>query len=50
MPLYRLREDDPIATLGELNARPTVRRRPLLRQATLPRPLRRAKPAAKRAA
>ena len=50
MPLYRLREDDPIATLGELNARPAVPHRPRLRQTALPRPLRRTKPAAKRAA
>jgi hypothetical protein len=50
MPLYRLRADDPIATLGELNARPSVPRRPRLRQAPPPRPLRPAKPAGKRAA
>ncbi len=49
MPLYRLREDDPIATLGELNARPAIPKRPRLRH-TPPRPLRRAKPATKRAA
>lgn len=49
MPLYRLRADDPIATLGELSARPVVPRRPL-RHAPLPRPLRPAKPRHKRAA
>jgi hypothetical protein len=50
MPLYRLREDDPIATLGELNARPTAPKRPRLRQAPPPRPLNRHRPASKRAA
>ncbi len=50
MPLYRLREDDPIATLGELSARPDVPRRPHLRHVSPPRPLRPAKPASKRAA
>jgi hypothetical protein len=50
MPLYRLREDDPIATLGELHARPTAARRPRLRQAPALRPLRPAKPRTKRAA
>jgi len=50
MPLYRLREDDPIATLGELNARPSVPSRPRLRPAPPPRPLHRRKPVSKRAA
>lgn len=50
MPLYRLREDDPIATLGELHARPAMPKRPRLRHAAPPRQLRRAKPATKRAA
>ena len=50
MPLYRLREDDPIATLGELNARPATPKRPRLHHAAPPRPLGGAKPATKRAA
>jgi len=50
MRLYRLREDDPIATLGELNARPPVPKRPRLRHAPAPRPLRPGKQPIRRAA
>jgi hypothetical protein len=50
MPLYRLREDEPIATLGELKARPTAFKRRRFRHAPPLRPLRWAKPPTKRAA